>query len=125
MQWYLYGLYSTCSDVSKTQAATINSLPGTRWICKACRGIRTRTKSNIDTDDEALSEPAIGTKTAFTPDMFDFMRSIKTEMQQLRESVDFCSNKITDFEANLTKINEYFKKTDNLKTENIKLKQDI
>ena len=57
--------------------------------------------------------------------MFDFMRSIKTEMQQLRESVDFCSNKITDFEANLTKINEYFKKTDSLKAENIKLKQDI
>ena len=110
---------------SKTQAATINSLPGTQWICQACRGIRTRTKPNIYTDDEALSESAIGTKTSFTPDMFDLMRLIKTEMQQLRESVDFCSNKIIDFEANPSKINEYFKKTDNLKTENIKLKQDI
>ena len=61
--------------------------------------------------------------------MMEFMKSMKSDMQReiqdLKESVNFCSDKITDFESKLAKLNEYFKITELLKTENNKLKQKV
>ena len=44
-------------------------------------------------------------------------------MQLLRESVNFCSDKISDFEVKLSKINDYFKATDILKAEQQQVSQ--
>lgn len=107
---------NTCSDVSKSQISTLESLPGARWMCKPCRGQRARTTS---IDLEEMNETQV----------IDFMRKMKTElhaeMKDLKRAVDFCSDKISDFESKLAKLNEYIKKTDQLQKENIKLKQDI
>ena len=46
-------------------------------------------------------------------------------MQLLRESVNVCSDKISDFEVKLSKINDYFKATDILKVEQQQLKKQV
>nr|CAH7741343.1 unnamed protein product [Callosobruchus chinensis] len=60
------------------------------------------------------------------------MEEIRTELRQLREqqnslinSVTFCSEKVSDFESKLIKIDEYIKKTEKLQAENTSLKKEL
>lgn len=121
----VYHVNNTCSDVNKSQLATINSLPGTQWLCSACRlqdREQARTKSTSDMEDESISNSyAAG---GINPIM-EFMQLVRTEMQSLRKSVEFCSDKISDFEAKIVQINDYFKATEKLRAETSQLSADV
>ena len=117
-----YHANSTCSDVAKTQLSTLNSLPGVKWICPSCRKSRR--------DRAGSTADAAGSDAPFSGDVSDqgmpaFMRTIKQEMQLLRDSVDFCSDKITDFEQKLLKFNDLFKTVETIKMENTFLKNEV
>lgn len=145
-----YHANSTCSDVSKGQFGLIKSLPGGSWICAECR-TRTRTSTSTRTrsaDGEgtqmnraraacsrspqtltnANADASINVNPAgVTPDsnISGFVKALKSQMQLLRESVEVCSERISDFERKLSKLGDYFKVTDALKAENTKLKRDV
>lgn len=107
-----------CADVNKDQLSLMLSLPGSLWHCQACR-LRTRSRStDVDNDDNAI-------KSGYADKVDSSMRAVYSELKLLRESVTFCSDKISDFEAALSRINEYAKITDRLQVENDKLKNDI
>ncbi|KAG5878051.1 hypothetical protein JTB14_021204 [Gonioctena quinquepunctata] len=133
-----YHANSVCSDVSKNQLAAISSLPGGMWACPECRrptGTRTRSHSALDqgmimvqadgtADDDASGVAGNGaTPTKISSN--EFLKSLKSEIQMLRESVDFCSNKVTNFDEKLLKMNEYFKITGKLKKENASMRNDV
>lgn len=117
-----YHANSTCSDINKTQVTALN-MPGVKWTCRACRGSAgTRTRSTADGDGAAL---LLDAPAASELDFPGFVQSMKKEMELLRQSVDFCSNKISDFETKLSKFNDLFKVTETLKTENSTLKNKV
>lgn len=121
----VYHANNTCSDVNKQQFATISSLPGTQWLCSTCRlqdRCQARTKSSSEIEDEFITNSDIAGGMNSMP---EFMRMIRTEMQLLRKSVEFCSDKISDFEAKIVEINDYFKATDKLRAETSKLCGDV
>ncbi|KAL3282138.1 hypothetical protein HHI36_005333 [Cryptolaemus montrouzieri] len=51
--------------------------------------------------------------------------SLQNEIQFLRESVEFCGDKVSDFENTLKKLTDYMKLTDMLKNENQTLKSEL
>ncbi|XP_074042435.1 uncharacterized protein [Leptinotarsa decemlineata] len=53
------------------------------------------------------------------------LRQIREQQAMLLQSVNFCSNKISDFENELSKLKEHLKKTDQILNENKKLKSDL
>lgn len=120
-----YHANSTCSDVAKNQLSAINNLPGVKWICQSCRKqAKSRTRSSADVP-EADESSVDDLTSAGNKSMSEFMRTILREMHLLRESVDFCSNKVTDFEQKLQKFNELFKTTEALRAESGVLKGEI
>ncbi|KAG5869442.1 hypothetical protein JTB14_025169 [Gonioctena quinquepunctata] len=134
----LIDIFLVCSDVSKIQLAAISNLPGGMWACPECRrptGTRTRSHSAVDqgmimvqadgTADDDVSGVAGNGATSTKISSNEFLKSLKSEIQMLRESVDFCSNMVTDFDEKLLKMNEYFKITEKLKMENASMRNDV
>lgn len=119
-----YHANSTCSDVAKNQLPTLISLPGARWACQSCRtSQRNRNRSNADTDAEGdLFAVEDITSTAKVQEC---VQLIHKKIESLCDSINFCSNKITDFEQKLLKFDNLFKNMETLKTENAVLKQKI
>lgn len=120
----LFHANPNCSDVSKIQLNVIESLPGGRWACTNCRS-KPADGSKSQRTDQLDMDGRTDENNASTSQFSGMINSLKTEINALRESVDFCSNKISDFEEKLQKINEYFKFTDQLKMENITMKTEI
>nr|XP_023015837.1 uncharacterized protein LOC111505291 [Leptinotarsa decemlineata] len=53
------------------------------------------------------------------------LRQIREQQALLLESVNFCSNKISDFEKELSRLNDYIKNTDQFFNENKVIKKDM
>ncbi|XP_030760040.1 uncharacterized protein LOC115885307 [Sitophilus oryzae] len=53
------------------------------------------------------------------------LRIVYEELKLLRESVTFCSNKVSDFEGSINKHSDYVKLTNQLRTENEQLKSEL
>lgn len=143
---------SSCCDVSKNQLGLISGLPGNRWECAACRprsdtrSIQTRSRNNhsqqalsipsamsvdavsqrqhTESDDEVSDGEIDGNRNHDNFGTAD-AKLILSEIKELRKCVEFCSNKISDFESKLNKLNEYYKTTETLKLENTKIKSDL
>ena len=122
---------SHCSDVAKNQLSVIN-IPGGRWLCQGCRsgdaGPRARAGSAADSPlDLAFSSLDDLRAPGFSDpaELPGLLKSIVHEIKLLRTSVEFCSDKISDFEKKLEKLNDYYKLTDTLNRENIILKKQI
>lgn len=124
-----YHANSTCSDVSRTQLGIINSLPGGKWECSNCR---INTNDSESAQCHRTTSPPIRQSTsddegdyANAPEFKTLAASLKNGIEVLRESVEFCSNKISDFERKLAKLDDYFRATEQIKIENNKLKSEI
>lgn len=118
-----------CCELSRDVYRQLHSTAGVLWRCAPCRaagGQRSRSAS-LGSDVEVDADGA--TPGAHTPGNVDAlaveMRNVQRELRLLRESVTFCSNKVTDFELQLSKLNECIKTTEVLKAENAIIKDEI
>lgn len=116
---------SNCSDVNKNQLGVINSLPGGRWACELCRNSRTSTRSRTKSITEINSNSSNIAIAGDDSTEISIIQTVRQEMSLLRESVNFCSDKISDFENKLVHLDKYFKELDILKSENKKLNNDL
>ncbi|KAL3279448.1 hypothetical protein HHI36_016959 [Cryptolaemus montrouzieri] len=108
----------TCADINKDQLAMINKLPGGNWtwICMKCRGGGAAPPSSRNRQG-SVSVVEDATQNSTTPNNNAFV-ALKNEIKLLRESVTFCSDKVSDFEALLVDFKDYMKVTDKLVSEN-------
>lgn len=107
-----------CCNVNKDQLAILTSLSGTCWKCENClRNDRDFPRSASISDSEDPSD----SKGLLLQTILD----LKSEMKLLRESVTFCSDKVSDFEEALKDLKKYMKLTEDLKTENNNLKKQV
>lgn len=114
---------SLCSDVAKNQLTAIENLPGGRWACGQCRGSQSSASITIvDSETEQQGNSEISDSSS---NLSQILLELKNEVHLLRDSVNFCSDKVTEFETQLKKLNEYMKLTDALKVENQQLKSEV
>lgn len=137
-----YHANSRCCELTRDIVNYLRSAPGITWSCSQCRsGGSARSPSRSPAVGDANSEsedgaaPNVADKTVFQPapvpepddtaGLADAMRSIQHELRLLRESVTFCSDKVTDFEAKLGKLNDCVKATNELKAENVAMRTSL
>lgn len=118
---------STCCEMSKIQLTTLKELTGARWSCSTCRKCpsqhqMSRTRSN-DAGDGTATDIVIA--AAADGSMKDLLDALTKNIESLRDSVEFCSNKITDFEQKLSNIHKLSKNIDSLQFENTALKEKV
>lgn len=111
-----------CSELSKDQAEVFKTAIGATWICEICRSSERNLNDDIGGGrSNARRSSMYGISRADNIDSSD----IHEELRIIRESVTFCSNKVSDFEATLKKLADYMKLTDKLKEENEHLKSEL
>ncbi|XP_044757467.1 uncharacterized protein LOC123315704 [Coccinella septempunctata] len=127
-----YHANNVCSDVNKQQLSLIDTLPGTLWFCRGCRdstespprlpNTRSRTGAQPVSRDAGYSAEDVDHSS--TPPNTDLL-SLRDEIRDMKRSVDFCSDKISDFEGVVSRFNNLLKLTQELKAENADLKLEI
>lgn len=120
--------HSACARINEDQLNQILS-NAMVWYCEKCRS--ENLNSSVITTDDDVSGATLNYITK--KDMQSLINTVKNEILSelntkfttLLDSVNFCSNKITDFEANLKRVNEKLKLIDTYKEENDNLKIKI
>lgn len=141
-----YHANGTCSSVTKNQLSAIKNMQGADWKCESCRQEGAQVSSGGDGRRQSASagRPSLGNqlqlsqridKSILSDDGLDAewrdedvsrpIRSLISEIKNLRESVNFCSGKISDFEIKLGKFNEMVTKMNKLERENDSLKKQV
>lgn len=134
--------HGQCLGIAGKQLDSLR-VDGIMWKCSDCRdGARSRYSLTTPVDS---SPPVDKRSTADTStkrnypersisnnDLMAAMETITAELRAIREqqvvlsnSVTFCSDKVSDFEEKLIKINEWMRATDKILKENAKLKTDV
>ncbi|CAG9818127.1 unnamed protein product [Phaedon cochleariae] len=124
--------HGKCVGLAADQLTFIKECHNAVWICSTCKKEMSVTKqadlSTFRNDDitDTTGDPKLQDK------ILKCMLDIKGEMKVFREkqddlvqSISFCSDKITDFETSLQKVNEHIKIIENLKLENQNLMRHV
>ncbi|KAG5873415.1 hypothetical protein JTB14_037834 [Gonioctena quinquepunctata] len=121
--------HGQCISIVGNQLDSLRA-DGVSWTCPGYRG-RPRTSVVAGTSLLPQSPQVNDTATSDSAAAIA-LEAIRLELRQIREqqdmvlqSVNFCSNKILDFEKELSILKEYVKKNDELAKENRKMKSDI
>ncbi|KAJ8936525.1 hypothetical protein NQ318_022613 [Aromia moschata] len=115
-----------CIGLSADQYKQATSIPGFVWKCQICLGSSCNTVSDEDMVNDNVS-PNISSDriTNFMSDVKSQLESLRKAQDKLVDSVTFCSDKVTDFEASLKQISDNMKIIENLKQSNENLKQQV
>ncbi|KAL3288855.1 hypothetical protein HHI36_003302 [Cryptolaemus montrouzieri] len=120
-----YHSNKVCRDLSREQADVFRTTAGAKWFCQDCRAC----SEDNGTGDDAPSSSQVRTSMSDNrqTSQIDPISnvSLQKKLQLLRESVEFCGGKVSDFENTLKKLIDYMKLTDMLKNENQKLKSEM
>lgn len=118
-----YHANGRCSDINKSQLSAIKNLPGTGWKCISCRILSSspnRTSvSHATIIDDASEDEHIGAGLSTS------VASLTSEIKNLKRTVEFCSDKITDFEDKLNKFNDVISRMNKLEKENAALRREV
>ncbi|KAJ8937221.1 hypothetical protein NQ318_005925 [Aromia moschata] len=125
-QNYTEAVYDECIGLSADQYKQATSIPGFVWKCQICLGSSCSTVSDEDMVNDNVS-PNISSDriTNFMSDVKSQLESLRKAQDKLVDSVTFCSDKVTDFEASLKQISDNMKIIENLKQSNENLKQQV
>lgn len=145
-----YHANGICSDVTKMQLSVLESLPGAGWRCTSCRtrassrdSVRLSTMNLSTTSPgpdrssrngrvEAVSgvgsprdEVDCNDDISIQADALTTISRLTLEIRSLRESVNFCSDKISDFETKIAKFGEVMARVPRLEKENESLRKEV
>ena len=126
--------HGQCLGLTMTQLDTLR-VDGASWSCADCRQnsparVDRRASMGQQIQQSQLAGPtnSLGSRSStYLGDVsvLEELRKIREEMVMLRESVSFCSNKITDFQGELAKMSDRIKVVDKLVAENNQLKSKL
>lgn len=125
--------HSKCVGISSSTLKIYQS-EGTYWKCKSCRSSSPNNKSIVITSDGDDGESALDvpSNTETSLDTIIILNEIRADIRamsarydELLKSVTFCSDKVSDFERGLNKLNEKTKIVDRLVSENNELKKEV
>lgn len=119
-----YHANAQCSELKKDQSEIFRSMPGVKWLCQSCR----TTSDNGSDNDRHVQEvrrSSLSRRSIIGNDNVSSGSSIENELRLLRESVSFCSDKISDFESTLKQFSTALKNIEGLKVEQEKIKTDV
>lgn len=99
------------------------------WFCTHCRS-GDLNSSIIEDDVQQTSKPSKMYKASEIHDLIssvksDIISEMNKKFETLIRSTDFCSNKITDFEASIKLVSEKLKMLESYKKENEELKNEV
>lgn len=132
-----YHANAVCCDVNKQHLSLIGTLPGGRWLCGGCRTHspaprrNTRSQKGIaaslsrDDDGDDGEELADRSGDRSFSSMNAELELLRSEIREMRRSVDFCSNKISDFEDLVRNLKGLNKLVEDLKSENKHLREQM
>lgn len=117
--------HGKCVDITGTRLDSLR-VDGISWTCADCRG-----RSGRSTDELQISSARPDVESPGESSS-DTLQEIRAELKQIREqqtmllrSVQFCCDKISDFEMEMNRLNDYIKKTDQISIENDRLKVEL
>lgn len=120
--------HSLCANINEELFLALQSDYIT-WFCTQCR--TDHGASSLDSADISLESNDLKaiTKSDLRATInslkFELMHEITSKINLLVESVNFCSNKITDFEIKLKETNDKLMQFENIKSENERLKIEV
>ncbi|KAL3284295.1 hypothetical protein HHI36_018453 [Cryptolaemus montrouzieri] len=94
-----------CTDISGDQLPLIKSLPGGGWFCRGCRTdnnipLSGSTNAKNKQSRQSIVQPVVSSQIG-NDDVINVSRAeialLPTEISELKRSVNFCSDKISDF----------------------------
>lgn len=129
-----------CSDATKTLVSAITNMPGSRWECVNCRSEdgtppssairvspppdrRLSVAGNAEGDVTVAPEDLGASRLLFS--VKNEVAAMRNDIKELRNTVTFCSDKITDFERRISKLHEVVKLANQVKMENDILKKEV
>ena len=113
-------VHGECVNIAGQELESIR-FKGVRWVCDECRihsANNTRTRTSL-LAGSTISPPA------GSHDVMAKLQDMQGQLSTLIDSVQFCSDKITDFEQKIIKLEEQVKKMDKIVAENKKLSSDL
>ncbi|KAG5862344.1 hypothetical protein JTB14_029926 [Gonioctena quinquepunctata] len=121
--------HGQCISIVGNQLDSLRA-EGVSWTCPCCRG---RPRTSVVAGKSLLPQsPQVNDAATSDSAAAIALEEIRLELKQILEqqdmvlqSVNFCSNKISDFENEISILREYVKKTDELAKENRRMKSDI
>lgn len=117
---------NTVADARSSRNNTLADARSTRNSTDFGNAFSGNTNGEIN-NMNAMNMPSINSRRSSIGVANDSLlgSSLETELRLLRDSVSFCSDKITDFEEILKQLALNMKQIDLLKSENMKLKSDV
>nr|XP_022908626.1 uncharacterized protein LOC111419968 [Onthophagus taurus] len=122
--------HSKCTDIPKGSVAAL-SIPGASWRCKVCRSPESRRRSSLFCPPPA-APPVPSLPAATLESVLDAVREIRSDLKTLNsryadlvESVQFCSNKVSEFEGVIGRLHNQFKLVEKITAENVTLKREV
>lgn len=119
-----FSYHCKCVNITVDQLSVLKAIPNAVWNCPNCQ---VAPHSPISPSVTPISNDAINVNS-----LLSIMKDIKMEIKDLKckqddllKSVSFCSDKVSDFEIAIAKVNDHIKIIEELKTENNKLKGDV
>lgn len=115
--------HAKCVDISKADIDRF-SMPGVSWTCKLCRSDAGNKRQSVipaDEDDSDISMSSLDVLKEIRKDV----KLLNNKYESLQTSVNFCSDKVSDFELIVAKLNEKVSTIEKLTRENMELKSVI
>ncbi|CAG9817180.1 unnamed protein product [Phaedon cochleariae] len=122
------GITWKCNDCRSTESHSRYSLTAAATMDTASPLTTKQQKQDVRSrSDDSLTGDNVSNRDllAAMDNMTKELRAFREQQVVLSNSVSFCSDKVSDSEEKLNKINEWMRATDKLLKENTKLKTDI
>lgn len=120
--------HRACLSLSPERFQALRS-EGVTWVCPDCRGAGSPTAASLPAVQASppiqfAGAEGVDLAAAIVAIRAD-LRGIRMQQSELMTSVNFCSNKITDFEAQLLEMKKNTSKIDVIMAENRKLRTEL
>lgn len=114
-----------CVDIDKASAAAL-SMPGASWLCPNCRP-KTPPRRSSTSQPQPGGSPPITLESVYSiiQGMRSELRGLTSKYDELVKSVNFCSDRISDFELKMVELTNKTKLIDKLHADNCQLRDSV
>nr|XP_022905211.1 uncharacterized protein LOC111417224 [Onthophagus taurus] len=122
--------HAKCVDLGKASAAAL-SVAGASWRCSICRSPVDRRASRLflptPAPDAAVPTSAVTLEAVYgmIKEIRSDMRSMNSRYEEMVESMQFCSQRVSDFEVSMKRLDDRLKIINKLNDENLHLKKQV
>lgn len=116
--------HGKCVDIVGKELDSMRK-DGVSWTCIDCRNSRPRLSIGAIPSPQHVRDDCFADSSHTLQEIRAELRQIREQQAVLLQSVNFCSDKISDFESQIAKLNDCIKKTDQVHGDNKRLRSDL